>query len=158
MPWSFAFWKPGAGAVTVSYATDEPTNDASDQPSSPETDRNERLGSKCLPRRTRIRSKCTSKIGAATFIRNRRRSQRQSYPATACGASLLAGLPAGRHGAGGNHRHETRHGRSSKSMANWPEDENHFSLQRGNQLPRCPHPLTLLADTGATTTSVTTPQ
>jgi hypothetical protein len=49
MQWSFAFWRPGAGAVTVSYAAEEPANDASTKPSSSETDRNERLGSKCLP-------------------------------------------------------------------------------------------------------------
>lgn len=54
MQWPFFFWKPGAGAVTVSYARDEPAIDASTNPvlrrhTAPEIHGKERQGSKCLP-------------------------------------------------------------------------------------------------------------
>ena len=132
-------WKPGAGAVTVSYAADEPTNDVSTQPSSPETDRNERLGSKCLPVGPESRA-MQEQDWSGNVHQEQAKVAATVLPGKGMRRELLTGLPAGRHRAGGNHRHGTRYGRSSKSMANWPEDENYFSQQPAPALPPIPLP------------------
>src|SRR5882762_6811851 len=100
MQWPFAFWKPGAGAVTVSYAAEEPGRMPRPNPVLwRQTATNGWAQSACQSDLNH--EQYTSKLGPARSIRNRRRSLRPSYCARH-GARGSNGLPPGRHGTGGN--------------------------------------------------------